>query len=90
MCRVRAVVPFGMFMIYFPSISLVTRRRFTFNPFSSAGLLGTVRGRQRVLNHTVPFKEIVHPNMYSTAQTFRVIFILEINTFTSQGCTKCI
>lgn len=36
-------MPFGMFMMYLPSISLVTRRRFTCNPFSSAGWLGTVR-----------------------------------------------
>lgn len=36
MRRLRAVVPFGMLMMYFPSISEVTRRRFTGNPFASA------------------------------------------------------
>lgn len=29
----RGVVPFGMFIIYLPSISAVTRRRFTGRPF---------------------------------------------------------
>lgn len=42
MRRLRAVVPFGILMMYFPSISEVTRRRFTANPFTSAeGWLAT-------------------------------------------------
>lgn len=44
MRRLRAVVPFGMLMIYFPSISEVTRRRFTGSPFASAeDSLATIR-----------------------------------------------
>lgn len=45
MRRVRAVVPLGMLMMYFPSISAVTRLRFTGTPLpSSAVRLSTDRG----------------------------------------------